>query len=57
VRDLVDLWIADTLEQLPRVPEREVATARALMKYRHLALPAARNALEAVVATNRAQSG
>lgn len=46
LRDLVDLWIADTLEQLPRVPEREVPLLRVLHGYRHWAMPAALDALE-----------
>jgi len=48
--DLVDLWIADTLEQLPRVPEREVPTARMLVEWADRALPASREALLATVA-------
>ncbi len=50
VEDFVNLWIADTLEQLPRVPEREVATARVLTRHATPALPGARDALERVVA-------
>jgi hypothetical protein len=49
--DLVDLWIADTLEQLDRVREREVPVAKGLMRYRERALPAARAALERRVAS------
>jgi hypothetical protein len=49
-QDLVDLWIADTLEQLPRVPEREVRTARMLVEWSGRALPASREALLATVA-------
>jgi hypothetical protein len=49
VADLVNLWIADTIEQLPRVPEREVATARALRRHAPRALPKARQALEQVI--------
>lgn len=45
-RDFVDLWIADTLEQLPRVPEREVPLLPVLHEYRHWAMPAAVAALE-----------
>ena len=48
--DLVNLWIADTLEQLPRVPEREVATARTLLEYQDRALPLARAELQGVLA-------
>jgi hypothetical protein len=47
--DLVNLWIADTLEQLPRVAEREVSTARMLMRYRGRALLPAAAALEETV--------
>ena len=46
--DLVTLWIADTLEQLERMPEREIPNVRRLMHYRERALPAACAALEDV---------
>ncbi|MDP6537910.1 MAG: hypothetical protein QF903_15270 [Planctomycetota bacterium] len=52
VTDLVNLWIADTIEQLPRVPEREVATARTLLRHAPRALPAAAAALEQVIRVN-----
>jgi hypothetical protein len=48
--DLVNLWIADTLEQFDRVPARELPIARALVPYRDLALPRAREALDEVLA-------
>lgn len=47
--DIISLWIADTLEQLPRVPRKSLPTARSLMPYRDRALPGARAALEAAV--------
>ncbi|TDJ66316.1 MAG: hypothetical protein E2O39_16640 [Planctomycetota bacterium] len=49
LEDLLNLWIADTLEQLHRVLEREVPIALELMRYRDRALPRARVALEAAV--------
>ena len=48
--DLVNLWFADTLEQLPRVPDREVPTARLLRSYGPWALAGANAALEEVLA-------
>ncbi len=51
--DIINLWIADTLEQLPRVPQRSLPTARSLMRYRARGLPGARAALENAVGTAR----
>ncbi len=48
--DLLNLWIADTLEQLPRVWQREVPTARMLLPFADRALPGARPAIEDVLA-------
>ena len=48
--DLVNLWIADTLEQFDRVQARELPIARALVPYRDFALPRARQALDEVLA-------
>jgi len=42
------MWIADTLEQLRRMPEREVPTLAVLHGYRGQALPAAVTALDAM---------
>ena len=44
--DLLNIWIADTLEQLPRVSEREVPTARMLLPLADRALPGARQAID-----------
>lgn len=46
VEDVLNLWIADTLEQLPRVWQREVPTARMLLPFADRALPSARPAIE-----------
>ena len=51
LRDLVNLWIADALEQLHRVPDREIPIARELMNYREHALPLAGEALAQVLST------
>ncbi|MHC5063991.1 MAG: DUF6817 domain-containing protein [Planctomycetota bacterium] len=56
LQDLVNLWIADTLEQLRRMPEREVPSLPILHKYRHLALPPAVQALEEMMAEFPASS-
>jgi hypothetical protein len=49
--DLVDLWVADTLEQFDRVRHREEPYAKILTAFRDRMLPAAREALEAKLAT------
>lgn len=45
--DLIDLLIANALEQLPRVRRKVVERARRLTHFAHLATPQARQALEA----------
>ncbi|MCZ6597945.1 MAG: hypothetical protein O7B99_09925 [Planctomycetota bacterium] len=45
VADLVTLWAADTLEQIPHLA-RTTMHHEDLLRLRHLALPAARDALE-----------
>jgi hypothetical protein len=54
--DLVDLWIADTLEQLPRMPQREIPTAMKLRSYVSRAMPGARAALESTCSSIVADS-
>lgn len=48
--DLLNLWIADAVEQLPRVAHREVPIARRLLDWADRALPAGREALERLLA-------
>ena len=55
--DLLNLWIADTLEQLPRVWQREVPTARMLLPLAHRALPGARRAIEGALERFGSQPG
>lgn len=44
--DLVELWCADAVEQLPRMGDEEVAFSRGLLEVSHLASRPARAALE-----------
>ncbi len=50
LQDLVNLWIADTLEQVRRMPGREVPSLRILYGFRQHALSAAVRALEEMMA-------
>ena len=55
MRDLVELWIADTLEQIDRVVWRELPTARALPRYEEFASDAALEALHAEISRRAGQ--